>query len=104
MSKSSRMAAAMALGAALLAASSASASAGENRPAPDEQVARLIRELGADDFGTRERATVELRKLGAAAEAELERAARSRDPEVRDRSEMLLREIRWALAPKLAER
>lgn len=87
------------LAAALLAGSPAAAgeSAGDR-----ERAARLAAELGSEEFAARERATAELRKLGAAAREALEKAAASQDLEVRTRAEMLLAEIRWQLPPELA--
>jgi hypothetical protein len=48
-----------------------------------EQAARLIAELGSDDFETRERAARQLEALGPAAAPSLRKAAASTDPEVR---------------------
>jgi hypothetical protein len=62
------------------------------RPMPeDPRVARLIADLDADEFAVRERASHELEKLGADAEAALVRALASEpSTEVRTRIEKLL--------------
>lgn len=54
--------------------------------ATQEQVAQLIRQLGAASFRTRERATRELVRMGRLAQAALRTAAEAGDPEVRRRS------------------
>lgn len=67
----------------------------ETAPAADPaQTAGLIAALGDADFEAREAATQALVRLGAAASAALEKAARSADAEVRWRAERALREIR----------
>jgi HEAT repeat protein len=72
---------------------------------PDEKrIAKLISELGADQYAAREKATRELRKIGPRARAALERASGSKDAEVQERSRMLLREIIWKMTPQLAAR
>jgi len=48
-----------------------------------EQAARLVAELGSDDFDTRERAVRELEALGPAVGPALQKATTSSDPEVR---------------------
>ncbi|MGD9721077.1 MAG: hypothetical protein AB7O59_03365 [Pirellulales bacterium] len=59
------------------------------RPA-EPRVARLIRDLGAGDYATREKANRELAGLGAATRADLERALGDSDLEVRLRAKRLL--------------
>ena len=86
----------------ILAAWCAAASAAEE-PA-DRKAERLVRDLAAEDFATREKASVELRAMGAAAQSALEKALQSKDAEVKSRAEVLLREIRWRLPPELAAR
>jgi hypothetical protein len=63
---------------------------------PDEQVriARLIRELGSDDYEARQRASQTLARLGSQTRQQLETAARSSDPEVRLRAGDLLKQIK----------
>lgn len=62
----------------------------ENKAAVTEEdrvrVAKLIRDLGADEIEVREQATKELVKLGAAALPQLMEAAKAQDPEVRVRT------------------
>jgi hypothetical protein len=61
---------------------------------PDEstadRVARLVKQLGDEDFAKREAASKELNALGAPALAALRKAAADGDPEVRRRSAMIL--------------
>ncbi len=68
----------------------------EAAPAPSlqEQVARWIGQLGADDFTAREDASQKLWAAGPAAEAALEKALRSDDPEVARRARVVLGRIR----------
>ena len=59
-----------------------------------EEIGRLIRQLGAEDWQTREKATEELGSYGFLARALLEEENRtSRDPEVRRRLERVLAEL-----------
>jgi hypothetical protein len=58
-----------------------------------DKVAALIKNLGAADFDDRERAYDELCKLGPAALAQLQEAAKHPDAEVRNRVEKLLAEL-----------
>jgi hypothetical protein len=68
------------------------------RPVPrldQQQLARWIEELDADDFAVREKATAELTKLGAMAEGPLRRALRNRPSlETRRRLETLLEKLK----------
>lgn len=62
---------------------------------PDEAVvARLIRELDAEEFAVRRRAQEELRKLGQAAAPALKRALKDASPEVTRTATCILRELR----------
>jgi hypothetical protein len=64
---------------------------------PAGRLDELVRQLGADDFAVREKASEELRKIGKPAEEALRQAAESnKDPEVRERARALLE----AMAPK----
>jgi len=54
-------------------------------------VAKLVGDLGAEDFKTREAAMQKLRALGPAAAPALQRAAENDDPEVRTRAQELLK-------------
>ena len=87
--------------AAAMLAPAAGARCGQ--PASGE-IEALVGRLGAEEYSVRERATEDLRKLGPAARAALEKALKSKDAEVRERAGMLLREIIWKLSPELAER
>src|SRR5205085_5823822 len=54
-------------------------------------VQELIRQLGSDDFATREQASEELKKIGKPAREALQKAAEENaDPEVRQRAKTLL--------------
>jgi hypothetical protein len=64
------------------------AAAQERNP---ERVARLIRDLGAPSYSDRQRASVELARLGTATREQLAAAAGAADPEVRARARHLLR-------------
>jgi WD40 repeat protein len=82
---------------------------GELRPVPKleaERVARLLADLDANDFGTRERATGELRRLGDAVEVALRRTLeRGPSAEVSRRVGKLLEEIEADRGPNVpAER
>ncbi len=68
------------------------------------KIARLVKDLGAESFDVREKATAELSVIGDAALPALEEAVRSPDAEVRSRAELLLKDIRWRLPKALAER
>jgi HEAT repeat protein len=50
----------------------------------------LIKQLGSDSFDTRQKASEELKKIGAPAVAELRKAAKNEDPEVRHRAQAVL--------------
>ncbi len=56
----------------------------------------LVKDLGADDAAARNRATEQLTRLGRVAETELSVAAKSQDPEVKNRATSLLQEIQNA--------
>jgi WD40 repeat protein/ferric-dicitrate binding protein FerR (iron transport regulator) len=64
-------------------------------PAPPERLRRLLADLDRDDYATREKATDELRGLGAAADAALRRALAdpASSPEVKARVGDLLRAL-----------
>ncbi|HLY75634.1 MAG TPA: PDZ domain-containing protein [Planctomycetota bacterium] len=56
-----------------------------------DRIQDLIRNLGSEDYATREQATQELEKIGKPARAALQKAAEeSQDPEVRQRAQTLL--------------
>ena len=58
-----------------------------------DKVAALIKQLGAANFDDREKAYDELCKLGPAAQAQLQEAAKHPDAEIRSRVEKLLAEL-----------
>jgi hypothetical protein len=64
---------------------------------PARRIAVLIDQLGSDDFGAREAATGELSGLGPAALDDLRKAVEAADPEVRRRSQKLVRQIELRL-------
>jgi tetratricopeptide (TPR) repeat protein len=77
-----------------------SAPAGAAPPAATaEQIATWVRQLGADDFATREKATKLLWEAGKAADPAVQAAARSEDPEVRRRATEVLDKFRWGIYP-----
>jgi hypothetical protein len=74
--------------------------AGDDEPAPaapgatQAEIQRLVADLGADDFRTREAASRKLASIGEPARAALEKALKeSESPEVRWRAEQLLRRL-----------
>jgi hypothetical protein len=64
-----------------------------------EQIAGWVKQLGADDFTTREEATKRLWQAGEAAEAALQEALASDDAEVKRRARELLEKFRWGIYP-----
>jgi hypothetical protein len=61
------------------------------------QVRRWIEELGDDAFAVREAATAKLRAAGSPAEALLEKAAESKDPEVARRAKSIVNDFKWGI-------
>ena len=81
-------------------------------PAPKaEDVRGWIRALGSDSFATREKASGELRKAGKHVQAQLKKAAASRDREVAFRARSLLSALQprtvgstdWEIYPHLGD-
>jgi hypothetical protein len=68
------------------------------RPTPEE-IARKVKELGADDFAKREEATRWLWEVGKAAEPALRQAAQSGDLEVSRRAQEILGKFKWGIYP-----
>lgn len=64
-----------------------------------EQIARWIKELGADSFAAREKASRQLWLAGEAAETALENALQSGDKEVVRRARDILEKFRWGIYP-----
>ncbi len=67
--------------------------------ATERDIADSIRQLGAPDFKTREAATQQLWAAGKDAEAVLELASRSADPEVAQRARRVLADVRSGIGP-----
>ncbi|MDA0840144.1 MAG: HEAT repeat domain-containing protein [Planctomycetota bacterium] len=67
----------------------------------DDDLKQMVRDLGAETFQEREKASDELRKAGAASSPFLIEATRSKDPEVRARAESLLRSLAQILMADL---
>src|SRR5688572_30810950 len=66
----------------------------------DPRIQEAIRGLGAESFEDREKATAELKKIGAPAQEALKKAAAdSEDPEVRERAKRILDSIAKPPAP-----
>jgi hypothetical protein len=89
--------AACGLAAAVLLVSSPHLSASDQRPtdraadqATAERIEALVRDLGSDQFGVRERASRDLVEMGIVTRAALERAVTSPDAEVRVRAREIL--------------
>src|SRR5262249_36051041 len=67
--------------------------------APHERIARLVADLDADDFAVREKASAELARLGEGVKPCLQQAlGRQPGPEVRQRLEKVMEQIRTAKA------
>ena len=69
----------------------------------DEKIGKLVQQLGASSHEDREKATEELWKLGDKALEELEKAAASDDPEVKERATKLVRLIKFGIKPGMPE-
>src|SRR5437016_913246 len=65
-----------------------------------KQIDELIKQLAADEFAVREKATEELKKIGKPAEEALKKAVQGDDPEVRERARAVLEAISPAEKPK----
>ncbi|HMF10739.1 MAG TPA: hypothetical protein VKE94_00485 [Gemmataceae bacterium] len=68
-------------------------------PPTKEQITRWIKELGDDDFATRERASKALWQAGPAAESEVFEAVKSSDAEVVRRASVLAAKFKWGHYP-----
>lgn len=64
-------------------------------PCQDPSVRDLIERMGAESADERRHAFQRLRSLGRAAESDLRTAAEDRDPELAERSRVLLRTLEW---------
>lgn len=88
------------------AAEPATTSAPATGPAVDAspaKISELIKQLGDDNFKLRESASKELARIGIPAKGELEKAAKSDDMEVKQRSSLLLDEIAKLEAQALSD-
>lgn len=65
-----------------------------------KRIGELIRQLGAEEFAVREKATEELRKIGKPAEEALRKAVEGDDPEVRERARAVLESFKEADRPR----
>ena len=65
----------------------------------DRLIERLVADLAAERYDTREQATESLRRIGRPALAALERAAESDDPEARTRAREVLQDVRLGITP-----
>src|SRR5262249_12500186 len=70
----------------------------KNPPTPAD-ITRWIKDLGSDDFATRENASKMLRAAGQPAEAALERAYQEGEAEVKRRAGEILEDFRWGIYP-----
>jgi mRNA-degrading endonuclease toxin of MazEF toxin-antitoxin module len=70
----------------------------EPPPDADEAVARLVAQLGHDDFAQREAAQTALDALGPVALEQLRAARRARNPEIAQRAGILATRIEWRVA------
>lgn len=89
------------LGLVLVAISWQNASGQETpQPAPAfPSITAAVAALGDDEFSVRQRASDFLWRAGAPALAQLEQATRSADPEVRMRSNLIVRNLRLGITP-----
>lgn len=75
------------------------------RPASQDSIQSLIRDLGAEDYDVRERATWKLLEMGKTVVPLLRVAARrARDPEIRVRAHAVADTLAWARAELSCER
>lgn len=69
-----------------------------------DRINKLVEELGANEYAARQKATEELRKIGADAEPALRKALEDKDAERAHRARQLLEEIEKKPAPRAAEK
>jgi tetratricopeptide (TPR) repeat protein len=81
---------------------------GQTRPHPSpptpEAIAQAVRDLGADDYHIREKATGWLWSVGTSSESALREALNSTDPEVVARARDLLDKIPYGITPDMPRR
>jgi tetratricopeptide (TPR) repeat protein len=68
-------------------------------PPTADQIARWVRDLGAEDFASRQQAADALWRAGQAAEPALESALQSKDPEIARRAREILDKFRTGVYP-----
>ncbi len=68
-----------------------------------DDIDELVRQLGAPDFQTREKATAELIKAGYTAKKAVRQALRSKDPEVAQRAKRIWEKIKMRVFPGAGE-
>jgi hypothetical protein len=90
------LAPALALGLAALAP------AADPPKADAEQIAKLVKQLGDDDFDTREKATKDLEKIGNPALEALRKAAQDSDSEIKTRAKKILEKVEKKAAAEKA--
>src|SRR5262245_32609405 len=73
-------------------------------PPPADDLAAAVRQLGAEDYATRARATARLWAAGPAAEAALRAGLRSPDAEVVARCRDLLDRVPFGITPDMPRR
>jgi len=61
---------------------------------PEDEISKLVQQLGAEAYDARERAVAELKEIGIPAKQAVAEATQSRSPEVRIRARAVLRAIR----------
>jgi tetratricopeptide (TPR) repeat protein len=84
---------------AILAVAAVTARAGSPPREMDAIIQSLVRDLGAERYDRRQRASGGLRRVGAPAIPALEKAAQSDDPEVRIRARQILADVRLGIHP-----
>ena len=94
----------IALSVLVIAGASLAQGAGPQGGSDDQdEIARLVKRLGAEDFDTREEAMKRLVEIGRKAVPALEKAAKSKDPETAWRAEEALKRIRGTRSAPQAE-
>ena len=89
----------LALAAIWIVAAAALVAAAAPPVATEEEIARKVKDLGDNSFAVREQASKTLWEAGRAAEAALQDAVKSSDPEVVRRSRELLDKFKWGIYP-----
>jgi tetratricopeptide (TPR) repeat protein len=71
----------------------------DGAPPSKEQIAKLVKQLGDNEFDVREAASRKLWEVGEVAEEALKEAAKSEDAEVSRRATEILAKFKWGLYP-----